>query len=144
MRDGKSPGQSGRLMHRMGYARTTGTIFRKRGIVLRISEAYEHEPILAYQPGESCPSGSCSRVGTQCVNIAAPMVLTPSAVMGAATVTCQGTPVITCVTQDGGATCTVTMTQQVCVSVPIRYGVTMTTGDVTIGCADSCVGSGCC
>ena len=29
------------------------------------------------------------------------------------------------------------MTQQVCVSIPVRYGVCIAAGDTTIGCADS-------
>ena len=111
---------------------------------MHISEAYEHEPILPY-PGEgTCPSGSCSKVGTQCVEIAAPMTLEPTATMGAVTVTCQGSPEVTCVTNEDGTSCTVTMTQQVCVSVPVSYGVTLTAGKPTIACADDhCMGCGC-
>lgn len=111
---------------------------------MRISEAYEHEPMLAYQGEELCSTGSCSKVATQCVNISAPMTLQPAAVVGTVAVTCQGTPTITCVTNGDGTSCTLTMTQQICVSVPVRYGVTMTTGEATIGCADNCIGSGCC
>ena len=86
----------------------------------------------------------CSRVGTQCVDVAATLTLAPTAVVGTMSVCCQGTPRITCVTNDNGTSCTVTMTQQLCVSVPIRYGVTMTAGEPTIGCAENCVGAGCC
>ncbi|WP_295579851.1 hypothetical protein [uncultured Oscillibacter sp.] len=111
---------------------------------MRISEAYEHEPILPYQGEESCPLNGCNKIGTQCVDVSAPMTLTPTATVGTVTVSCQGTPSITCVTDPSGTSCTVTMTQQVCVSVPIRYGVTMTTSEPTIACADSCVGCGCC
>ena len=111
---------------------------------MRINEAYEHEPILPYQGEESCPLNSCNKIGTQCVDVSESLVLTPAVTVGTATVTCQGVPVITCETDAGGATCTVTMTQQVCVSVPIRYGVTLTSGEPTISCADSCIGCGCC
>lgn len=122
-----------------------GTISRKRGIALRISEAYEHEPILPCQAESSCPVGGCNKTGTQCVDIAAPFTLTPNAAVGAVTVTCQGNPSITCVSSADGSSCTVTMTQQVCVSVPIRYGVNLTSGEPTITCADNnCVGCGCC
>ena len=96
---------------------------------MRINETYEHEPILPYQAEESCPVGS----------------LTPTAAVGTVTVTCQGSPSITCVTENDGASCTVTMTQQICVSVPVRYGVTLTPCPPSIACADnSCVGCGCC
>lgn len=113
---------------------------------MHISEAYEHEPILPYQVGEvSCPINSCSKIGTQCVDIAAPMTLTPTATIGVVTVSCQGAPVITCQTNADSTSCTVTMTQQVCVSVPVSYGVTMTSGEPTIACADNnCIGCGCC
>lgn len=111
---------------------------------MRISEAYEHEPILAYQGEETCPANGCGRVGTQCVNISAPMTLTPTAAVGTVSVTCQGTPSITCVANADGTSCTLTLTQQVCVSVPVRYGVAMAAGEATIGCADNCIGSGCC
>ena len=48
------------------------------------------------------------------------------------------------VTEADGSRCIVTMTQQICVTVPVRYGVTMTAGEPTIACADSCTGCGCC
>ena len=111
---------------------------------MRISEAYEHDPILPYQAEEACPLNGCNKVGTQCVDVSTPLTLCPTAVVGTPTITCQGTPHITCETNAAGTSCTVTMTQQVCVSVPIRYGVTLTTGEPTIGCADNCVGCGCC
>ena len=101
---------------------------------MRISEAYEHEPILPYQAEDNCP-----------VDIVAPFALTPTASVGTVTVACQGSPSITCVTDASGSCCTVTMTQQICVSVPIRYGVNLTAGEPTISCADnSCIGCGCC
>ena len=111
---------------------------------MHINEVYEHDPILTCPSEESCPINGCSRVGTQCVNVAAPMSFSPTVVVGTPAVACQGTPVITCVTDPGGTSCTVTMTQQVCVSVPVRYGVELAAEDPTIACADSCVGSGCC
>mgnify|MGYP000633329324 len=40
--------------------------------------------------------------------------------------------------------CTVTMTQKVCVSIPVRYGTTISTCDPTITCAESCIGCGGC
>lgn len=112
---------------------------------MRISEAYEHEPILPYQAEGCCPVNGCDKTGTQCVDISASMTLEPMASVGTVTVTCQGNPDITCVTNGSGTSCTVTMTQQICISVPIRYGVTMTSCEPTIACADNnCVGCGCC
>ena len=110
---------------------------------MRISEAYEHKPLLPCQPDETCPGGGCSKTGTQCVDIAAPLVLTPAAAVGTVSVTCQGSPCINCVTEADGSSCVVTMTQQICVSVPVRYGVTMTAGDPTIACAPGAPGCSC-
>nr|WP_326184478.1 hypothetical protein [uncultured Oscillibacter sp.] len=111
---------------------------------MHISEAYEHEPIRPCKAEDACQPSGCNKVGTQCVDVSAPLILTPTAAAGTVTVACQGTPDITCVTDAGGTSCTVTMTQRVCVSVPIRYGVNLTSGEPTIACAESCAGSGCC
>ena len=112
---------------------------------MRINEAYEHEPILQYQPDESCPANGCSKISTQCVDVTAPVILVPTAVTGSPTVTCQGNPTVTCTTNADGTMCTVTLTQQICVSIPVRYGVTMSCCDPTIACADKCPGhGGCC
>jgi hypothetical protein len=79
------------------------------------------------------------------VDVTAALTLAPTASVGTVSVTCQGSPAITCVTAPDGTSCTITMTQQVCVSVPIRYGVTLNTGEPTIACADNnCIGCGCC
>lgn len=112
---------------------------------MRINEAYEHDTILPYQGEETHAGGGCNKVGTQCVDVTAALTLVPSASVGTVSVTCQGTPTITCVTAPDGTSCTITMTQQVCVSVPVRYGVTMCPAEPTIACADNnCVGCGCC
>lgn len=112
---------------------------------MRINEAYEHDTILPYQGEDSCSTGGCNKVGTQCVDVSAALTLVPTAAVGTVSVSCQGTPSITCVTAPDGTCCTVTLTQQICVSIPVRYGVTMSTAEPTIACADnSCVGCGCC
>ena len=111
---------------------------------MRISEAYEHEPLLSRQNEDCCHMNGCGRVATQCVDINAQMILTPTAAVGTASVSCQGAPRITCETNDDGTCCVVNVIQQICVSVPVSYGVTMTAGEPTIGCADNCVGCGCC
>lgn len=69
---------------------------------MRINEAYEHEPILPYQSEESCPLNGCNKVSTQCVDVTASVILSPTAVMGSPTVTCQGNPTITCATNADG------------------------------------------
>lgn len=111
------------------------------GILLRINEAYEHEPILPYQGEESCPVGGCSKVGMQCVDVAQALTLTPTATVGAAIVTCQGSPRVDCETATDGAACLVTVTQRVCVTVPIRFGATVEPNDLTIACAGTADGA---
>ena len=114
---------------------------------MRINEAYEHEPILPYGMDEkSCQTGRCDKTVVQCVDVDAPVVLTPSATVGTVTVSCQGTPSVTCTTDPSGTSCSVVMTQQVCVTIPIRYGVSLTSGEPTIACAGSAGAEqgGCC
>ena len=66
----------------------------KRGIPLRINEAYEHAAILPC-PGED---SGCNKIVTQCVDVTAPVTLVPTASLGTVTVACQGVPVVNCVT----------------------------------------------
>lgn len=136
---GRSQAHRRRPPHRMvQISGIPDTFLRKRGIALRINETYEHDSILSCsaQTEEACPIGSgCNKISAQCVDVSAPMTLTPTASIGSVSVTCQGSPAVTCVTDPAGTCCTVTMTQQICVSVPVRYGVTMTAGDPTIACA---------
>ena len=112
---------------------------------MRINEVYEHTPLQPCPPDEACPPAGCNKVATQCVDIAAPLTLNPTAVMGTPTVTCQGSPCVTCTTDCGGTSCTLTFRQQVCVSVPIRYGVTMASGEPSIECTEEscCCNCGC-
>ena len=104
---------------------------------MRIHEVYDHEPILTCQGG-GCPHETCGKVGTQCVDIAAVVTLTPNVTVGTVSVTCQGAPAVTCETNDNGASCTVRLVQKVCVSVPVTYGVASSEGDTSITCADGC------
>ena len=121
-----------------------GTISGKRGILLRINEAYEHEPILPYQPEDACPINSCNKTASQCVEVSTPVRLTPTAVVGNINVACQGAPEVACVTNDEGSSVTVTVTQKVCVSIPVRFGVEKAEGAAPgIACVDgTCVRCG--
>ena len=105
---------------------------------MRINE----DMTLAGQAETSCPLDGCSKVVTQCLDMIAPLTVTPATTLGTVSVTCQGTPRVVCTADASGSSCTITMTQQVCISVPVRYGVCVASGDTTIGCADS-RGCGC-
>lgn len=103
---------------------------------MRINEAYEHEAILPC-PGEDC---GCNKIVTQSVDIAAPVTLLPTACLGTVTVACQGVPVVSCTADPCGTSSTITVTQRVCVTIPVRYDVSMSTGEPTIACADGACG----
>lgn len=101
---------------------------------MRINEVFEHEPLLPYQETD-CPSSSCEKTGTHCVDITLPVTVTPTATPGTVTTTCQGTPRVTCTASDDGRTATFTITQRVCVSIPVRFSVTTEPLETTIACA---------
>lgn len=101
---------------------------------MRINEAYEHEPMLPGQGEEGRPNNGCKKVITQCVAVTAPVVLTPTASVGTVTVCCQGAPTVSCAADPCGTSATITLTQQVCVTVPVCYGVGMDSGEATIAC----------
>lgn len=104
---------------------------------MRINEAYEHESILPGQGDEGRNNG-CSKLITQCVDVTAPVILTPTSSLGTVTVACQGAPCVSCQADPCGTSATITLTQQVCVTIPVRYGVSMSSGETTIACADGC------
>ncbi len=85
----------------------------------------------------ACPVTGCSRSGTQCVDISAPVTLTPSAEVGTITTVCQGNPTVVCETNEEGTACTVVLTQRVCVSIPVIFNVALDTGRPSILCADT-------
>lgn len=91
-----------------------------------MNEAYQNEPIL------TC---GCSKAGMQCVDVTEEVVLTPTAVVGTISTACQGSPSVMCVTNAEGTACTVTLTQRVCVTIPVTFGVSKTEGDPSIMCA---------
>ena len=91
-------------------------------------------------PAATPVAGCIGRSATQCVDVIQPVVLTPTASLGTVVASCTGTPSVTCVTAADGASCTVTLTQRVCVSIPVSYGVDVVTDDPSIACADSTAG----
>ncbi len=112
---------------------------------MRINEAYEHEPIMPYAAEDAAARQvtGCDRNGVQCVDISAPVTLTPLADIGTVVAACQGNPTITCTTDPAGTACEVVLTQRVCVSIPVRYSVDLTPGEPTIACAGDAAGGVC-
>lgn len=85
----------------------------------------------------TCPTGCAGKSGVQCVEVSQPVVLTPRATVGTITTSCPGVPTVSCVTDETGSFCTVTLTQRVCVTIPVSYGATAEPGTPTIACGGS-------
>lgn len=91
---------------------------------------------LSYQQLCSCRPDSCSKSATQCVSVSLPVEVSPVASVGEITTSCQGTPVVTCQTDGTRNVCVLTVTQQVCMTIPVNYGVRTSAGTAEIGCAE--------
>lgn len=118
-----------------GRTASAAKSFEAREYALHMNELYQKEKLLPVAEACSCSGSGCSKSGTQCVEISEPVVLTPTAAVGTLSTTCQGVPEITCETAPDGASCTVTLTQRVCVTIPVNYGVTLTSGQPAIACS---------
>lgn len=90
--------------------------------------------------GPACaePSTCCLVTAYQEADVCALVTVTPIATAGTITTVCCGTPVITPgATQCSGPTqCTFTITQTVCLTVPVTFGAEATVADPTINCQD--------
>ena len=87
--------------------------------------------------GPSCgPTESCESVFYQKESICVPVTVTPYATPGTATATCCGTPVIrpgaTC--EHKQTSCTFTITQNLCIEIPISFGAAIETGTASVQC----------
>ena len=92
----------------------------------------------------SVTSACCiGKAGTQSVDISQPVVLTPTTSLGTVISSCPGNPTVTCVTAPDGASCTLTLTQRVCISIPVSYGVEVAPGEPIITCAEGSPSCGC-
>jgi hypothetical protein len=74
------------------------------------------------------------------VEVSKQVRLDPSNTLGTAVITCQGNPTVSCETDASGFSCTVTVTQQICVSIPVTYGINIVEGDDLIACGGDSVG----
>ena len=81
---------------------------------------------------------TCPAVGYQSASICVPVTVTPFAQTGATTTKCCGTPVITpgrevCAGTKNGS-CFFTISQDICVAVPVEFGAVATVGDTFVNC----------
>lgn len=80
----------------------------------------------------------CPAVGYQQADVCVQVTVTPYATPGTAVTTCCGDPVVTAGDVPCGGkrkgSCTFTMTQTVCVAVPVAFGAVATVGDTYVDC----------
>lgn len=81
---------------------------------------------------------TCPAVGYQTATICVPVTVTPFANSGATTTKCCGDPIVTagkntCGGVKNGA-CSFTISQEICVAVPVAFGATSNVGDTYITC----------
>ena len=79
---------------------------------------------------------SCESVFYQRETVCVPVTVTPFAEPGTATATCCGDPVISTTAQCPGTrtSCTFTITQNLCIEIPISFGATIETGTAVVHC----------
>ncbi|MEG0330702.1 MAG: hypothetical protein RR537_09230 [Longicatena sp.] len=81
---------------------------------------------------------TCPAVGYQSASICVPVTVTPFANAGITSTKCCGNPVVapginTCGGIKNGA-CTFTITQNICVAVPVDFGANAIVGDTFVNC----------
>ncbi|MGI6434012.1 MAG: hypothetical protein ACOX0F_01400 [Syntrophomonadaceae bacterium] len=86
--------------------------------------------------GPVCSSSEeCIAVASQLINVCVPVTVTPYAHIDSVSTICCGDPVIgdDCVGDPGG-TCTFTVSQLICVEVPVHFGADAAPGDTYVQC----------
>ena len=81
---------------------------------------------------------TCPAIGYQSVSMCVPVTVTPFAQTGTTVTKCCGNPVITPgISTCGGlrnGTCSFTISQDICVAVPVAFGATAAVGDTYVSC----------
>jgi hypothetical protein len=82
---------------------------------------------------------TCPAVGYQSVSVCVPVIVKPFAKTGATTTTCCGEPVIVAGSNNSckgtkNGSCTFTISQDICVKVPVEFGATTEVGDTYVNC----------
>jgi len=89
----------------------------------------------------------CPAVGHQFISVCLPVEITPFAKVGAASITCKEEPKIQsgctpcCGTKNG--TCAFTISQTICVELPVFFGASTYVGDTYVDCLGRTCDSGC-
>ena len=89
-------------------------------------------------PRTASETQTCPAVGYQSASVCVPVTVTPFAEAGSTTTKCCGDPVVTPGREvcDGvkNGSCFFTITQNICVAVPVEFGAVATVGDSYISC----------
>ncbi|MEG0144934.1 MAG: hypothetical protein RR739_02595 [Clostridia bacterium] len=89
-------------------------------------------------PRPSTEPQTCPTVGYQSASICVPVTVTPFATTGTTQTICCGSPIVvsgknTCNGVKNG-TCAFTISQDICVAVPVDFGATASVGDTFVNC----------
>lgn len=89
-------------------------------------------------PNAVADTQTCPAVGYQSASICVPVTVTPFAQTGVTVTKCCGSPVVTpgrdtCGGMRNGS-CFFTISQDICVAVPVEFGATATVGDTYVNC----------
>jgi len=86
----------------------------------------------------NCEKDVCPAIGHQFVSVCLPVEITPFAKVGAPSITCKGEPNIKpgCTPCRGtkNGTCSFTISQTLCVEVPVYFGASTYVGDTYVDC----------
>ena len=76
----------------------------------------------------------CVKTGYQYANVSVPIELKPSTKIGDIVVECCSEPVVDCCENKCENKCEITVTQKVCIKIPIHYQIDACVGESVINC----------
>lgn len=85
-----------------------------------------------------CSGSTCQSTVAQFADLSLPVKLKPYALLGRASTTCCGDPVVT-IKQSCSCTagCEIIITQGICISIPVEYGTVIDPGELIVYCRKS-------
>lgn len=91
-----------------------------------------------FNPTKDTTDGTCPAVGFQKASVCVPVIVTPFAHAGKTVTKCCGDPVVVpgdkpCPGKKNGA-CAFTISQTICVEVPVSFGANAMVGDTFVEC----------
>lgn len=99
----------------------------------------EHTEQICVCPDESV---TCTSVSAQYADINIPIKAKPYASIGTVTTDCCGEPIVTVRQACGCCGCEITITQSLCIKIPVVYGTTVEVGKFEVNCKEA-PGNGC-